>query len=295
MAEPASRPTAQRLSEDIGDVLSAIRRLIAEDASVPARGQGTVSSPIATESPWSTRAQSEPATEDEPAWPFGAFANAPGAPKPKARSAEIFSDWLESQGVLDPQSRSDATVLDIAQDATPLRLTDADRATPYATPDPLPVLKAATVVHSDDEDAFAEAFDWKARMRPEQPPAPVILNAHSATPHADPVAQPIANDMIKVKDAGADFGGLLCSLPWLDLASTSPSGADSEVCASDQADCGAPSDDPAAFRADDSVDESDMHKALRLIIREELARALADLGRNSPRTDPADSLIRVPI
>lgn len=275
MAEPASRPTAQRLSEDIGDVLSAIRRLIAEDASVPAPDQDVASSRTVTDSPWSTGARSEAATDDEPAWPFGTFANAPGAPKPKARSAEIFSDLLESQGVLDPQPQCSAAVSDIAQDTTPLRLTDADRATPYATPDPLPAPKATIVVHSDDEDAFAEAFDWKARMRPEQPPAPIIPHAHSAEQLADPCAKPVASDMIEVKDSPPDQRGLLCSLPWLDLACTFPSGADSDVCASDQADSEAPLTDSAAFRADDSVDESDMHKALRSIIREELALALA--------------------
>ncbi|MBK4217045.1 hypothetical protein JJJ17_14020 [Paracoccus caeni] len=116
--------SASRLSEDIGDVLSAIRRMIAEDeALIAARDR-----------------LSEGSKVDGPFW----------------------RDTVAAEEVLNGAATEQAEIIPLA----PLRLE-----TPVVSDDPLTVPDGAThqfeALVDLEEDDFAEAFDWKQRMRPE--------------------------------------------------------------------------------------------------------------------------------
>lgn len=245
MAEPTPQ-SAARLSEDIGDVLTAIRRLIADDEALSksrdklrsdrsaaidedaaeflARrygGNAALARRLA-------RHDGEDAPRDGDHWPLGRLANNPTAARPhaeRAAAAQIrrheepdgagkapsANDGQPPQNDLartlaalsrcdaieDQPFQSGSAAHQEAAPRTPLRLEPARRATAEAaTSDtaagagpgwrgwirPEPKLRADPVVAAshpaddrgdqfaalvDEQDEFAEAFDWKARMRPD--------------------------------------------------------------------------------------------------------------------------------
>lgn len=221
MAEPTPR-SAARLSEDIGDVLTAIRRLIAEDeALVAARERMTQAAEprfiqedggeflarrYGGNASLARKLAGVSASQDdlnEEGWPLGDQANAPDAARPTGQ-------------ILRHDFSTDARV---EQKEPPLRLDENLRSLPMQAEDPAqpgPGADFAAMVDDvADEAGFAEAFDWKARMRPDLPvtetgPAPepdcvparmspprsVWAVEHDALPdtqeQAAPIAQPAA-------------------------------------------------------------------------------------------------------
>lgn len=209
-----SRPhSASRLSEDIGDVLSAIRRLIAEDEALDhARDRLHCEKP--PHDPGSGLAyrfggpsalarrmvQDGPAARD--GQPGGTdFADHALIPPPRPRliadqhvpPARGAHGGLVARRDLPP--RRDAAPAAEPQELAPLRLGDSDRVDvlpKQVCGDPLPgapqvqpaagrsdaIRETAAVIVSTDEDDFAEAFGAKARMRPDaEPRAPADLTA----------------------------------------------------------------------------------------------------------------------
>lgn len=194
MADPRMSQNAARLSEDIGDVLTAIRRMIADDDALSSARDRI-------------RAERSGLVQDDAgdflARRYGGNAALArqmvaqaARPAPAPTPAELVPAELAPAPAI-PQfiTRARPEVVADAQPAsvTPLRL-EAERrvdepeapklsgwrawlrpepreaaavvhAEPVAEPAPAPV--AARVQDSGDDDDFAEAFDWKARMRPE--------------------------------------------------------------------------------------------------------------------------------
>lgn len=205
MAEPTPK-NAARLSQDIGDVLSAIRRLIAEDEALVAARDRLSRDPaprVIQEDSAEFLARryggnaglarklaglSTPSPEANDEWPLGDRANGDQATRP---SGTILRHDFAPHPEVAPRHGKPADRL------PPLRLGEVDRAEAepigarsFDTEHPasrtipqhledhpvVPPSSAArdfeSMVDEDDEASFAEAFDWKARMRPE-PPAPV--------------------------------------------------------------------------------------------------------------------------
>lgn len=245
--------SAARLSEDIGDVLTAIRRLIAEDeALVAARdrlaaervsrdgiidedsadflarrygGNAALARRLAQSSP-----RPEPAQQHE-GWPLGQLANAPDAarpsaapameaPQPRNQLARILSSQSAAatdQPDMPVSPRRDGQPVKAQTTAEPpLRLEPERRADPalrVTVPEfgwrsairaELPLGRyqpapgeagdagrqaaRAFAAMVDDEDDFAEAFDWKARMRPDPE-----KRASSSQPEIAQASQPVAS------------------------------------------------------------------------------------------------------
>ncbi|WP_347139738.1 hypothetical protein [Paracoccus sp. SSK6] len=189
MADPRFSQNAARLSEDIGDVLSAIRRMIADDDALSTARDGV-------------RDDRNGLVQDDAgeflARRYGGNAalarqlvGSAGRPAPVAAEPAKAPAAAQSPICAKPEALPMAKV-------SPLRLgaerriqePEAPKASGWrawlrpepreaarqVAPAPVPV--AASVVQADhdigdDADDFAEAFDWKARMRPElDEPAP---------------------------------------------------------------------------------------------------------------------------
>lgn len=192
MADPRFSQNAARLSEDIGDVLSAIRRMIADDDALSTARDGV-------------RDDRNGLVQDDAgeflARRYGGNAalarqlvESAGRPAPATFEAEPVKAPAAAQSLIcaKPEAVPMAKV-------SPLRLGAERRiqepeapkasgwrawlrpepreAAPQVAPAPEP---AAAIVGQadqdigDDADDFAEAFDWKARMRPElDEPAPL--------------------------------------------------------------------------------------------------------------------------
>lgn len=237
MAEPRLSHSASRLSEDIGDVLSAIRRMIAEDDALSSTRDRLQAERDALD----TLIQSNAIQEDagdflarryggdsalarklagatdksaasavEEGWPLGRSANGADAARPirVKRHGEMRAEPGNLPAVKGPVA--------VANDTAPLKLEqrvpqpdEAASAAPkqagwrsWLRPEPRKSLDNAAKlaievtptpeVQSfqdvvDDDSAFAEAFDWKSRMRPDLPEvvaAPV--EAPEATVAEDP-------------------------------------------------------------------------------------------------------------
>lgn len=177
MADPRFSQNAARLSEDIGDVLTAIRRMIADDDALSSARD-------------SIRAERTGLVQDD----AGEFlarrygGNAALARQMVETAARPAADPLPPEPApAIPQFilRAKPELVPPAN-VSPLRLGAERRVdeagTPKASgwrswlrpearetePEPAPAsLESAVAVIADDSDDFAEAFDWKARMRPE--------------------------------------------------------------------------------------------------------------------------------
>ncbi|VDS07073.1 hypothetical protein PARHAE_00245 [Paracoccus haematequi] len=204
MADPRMSQNAARLSEDIGDVLSAIRRMIADDDALSsardniraersslipddageflARRYGgnaalarqLVETTVRSAEPLA--AETMPDAAAAPAIPQFILRAKPDLVPPAANvsplrlGAERRVDEPEAaapkasgwRAWLRPEGRDAAPEIQ-AQPQIP------------ASPEPAGIVQALGD-GADDADDFAEAFDWKARMRPElEEPAPVVL------------------------------------------------------------------------------------------------------------------------
>lgn len=196
MADPRFSQNAARLSEDIGDVLTAIRRMIADDDalssardSIRAERGGLVqddageflarryggNAALARQMvekagrPVATPVAAEP--EPEPAHPIPQFIlRAAPAVVPAANASPLR---------LGAERRVDEPEAPKASGWRAWLRPEARETVPEVLPEPAPVpvsLDPAVVDIADDGDDFAEAFDWKARMRPElDEPAPLAL------------------------------------------------------------------------------------------------------------------------
>lgn len=196
MADPRFSQNAARLSEDIGDVLTAIRRMIADDDALSSARD-------------SIRADRTGLVQDDAgeflARRYGgnaALARQMVETAVRPAPAPAVEEVVETPPVPQFILRARPEVVPPA-DAAPLRLGAERRVEQPETPKPsgwrswlrpelreaAPQVEAATAPAADsfsalvddsaeDEDDFAEAFDWKARMRPEiEEPKPVALAA----------------------------------------------------------------------------------------------------------------------
>lgn len=193
MADPRFSQNAARLSEDIGDVLTAIRRMIADDDALSSARD-------------SIRADRTGLVQDDAgeflARRYGgnaALARQMVETAVRPAPAPAVEEVVETPPVPQFILRARPEVVPPA-DAAPLRLGAERRVEQPETPKPsgwrswlrpelreaAPQVEAAPAPAADsfsalvddsaeDEDDFAEAFDWKARMRPEiEEPSPVI-------------------------------------------------------------------------------------------------------------------------
>ena len=196
MADPRFSQNAARLSEDIGDVLTAIRRMIADDDALSSARD-------------SIRADRTGLVQDDAgeflARRYGgnaALARQMVGTAVRPAPAPAVEEVVETPPVPQFILRARPEVVPPA-DAAPLRLGAERRVEQPETPKPsgwrswlrpelreaAPQVEAAPAPAADsfsalvddsaeDEDDFAEAFDWKARMRPEiEEPKPVALAA----------------------------------------------------------------------------------------------------------------------
>ena len=196
MADPRFSQNAARLSEDIGDVLTAIRRMIADDDALSSARD-------------SIRADRTGLVQDDAgeflARRYGgnaALARQMVETAVRPAPAPAVEEVVETPPVPQFILRARPEVVPPA-DAAPLRLGAERRVEQPETPKPsgwrswlrpelreaAPQVDAAPAPAADsfsalvddsaeDEDDFAEAFDWKARMRPEiEEPKPVALAA----------------------------------------------------------------------------------------------------------------------
>lgn len=217
MADPRFSQNAARLSEDIGDVLTAIRRMIADDDalssardSIQAERNGLVQDDAGeflarryggnaalARQMVETAARPVPAAaapEPEPAPPVPQFIL---RARPEAAPAASVSPlWLGAERRVDEPEAPKASGW-----RAWLR-PEAREALPQVQPDPVPAaanLAGPVQDFADDADDFAEAFDWKARMRPElEEPAP------AASAEAKPVEQRLSGWALPPEPASVD-------------------------------------------------------------------------------------------
>lgn len=197
MAEPRTSQNAARLSEDIGDVLSAIRRMIADDQAlstardrIRAGRSGAVQDDAGEflARRYGGNAALARKLVESTARP-AADAAAP-APAPTADPASTVPPFvlrprlqvMPGAGGAPLRLEGERRVEDAEPSESPrpsgwrawLRAEVRETAVPVvAEPAPGADCAAAPRIDdgADDGDDFAEAFDWKARMRPE-PPVP---------------------------------------------------------------------------------------------------------------------------
>ncbi|WEF23636.1 hypothetical protein [Paracoccus sp. S3-43] len=194
MADPRLSQNAARLSEDIGDVLSAIRRMIADDDALSSARDNI-------------RAERSSLVQDDAgeflARRYGGNAAlarqmvetavrpvpAPVVPEPEPAPAvpqfilrakpEVVPATNVSPLRLGAERRVDEPEAQKASGWRAWLRPETREPEPRVEHDPTrgPVnLAEAVQDFSDDADDFAEAFDWKARMRPElEEPAPAAL------------------------------------------------------------------------------------------------------------------------
>lgn len=197
MGDPRFSQNAARLSEDIGDVLTAIRRMIADDDALSSARAGSHAG--------------HPATVQDDAGEFlarrygGNAALARQMVDRAARPVPAVAPPAMSPAAEPPSQPIRQTVLRTGAEAAqvsinvPLRLEAERRVDEVARPTGWrawlrpdshgPVVQTGTLpavsttvtcgTTAEDEDDFAEAFDWKVRMRPEiiTPEAPAAIQA----------------------------------------------------------------------------------------------------------------------
>lgn len=215
MADPRFSQNAARLSEDIGDVLTAIRRMIADDDalssardSIRAERNGLVQDDAGeflarryggnaalARQMVETAARPVPAAaapEPEPAPPVPQFIL---RARPEAAPAANVSPLR-----LGAERRVDEPEAPKASGWRAWLRPEAREALPQVEPDPVPAaanLAGPVQDFADDADDFAEAFDWKARMRPE-------LEEPAASAEAKPVEQRLSGWTLPPEPASVD-------------------------------------------------------------------------------------------
>lgn len=192
--------SAARLSEDIGDVLGAIRRLIAEDEAMDyvRENQGRQRSFASHDAPLASVRNGGAAAMARRMVADGVAAM---ADKPAEQRLPLIADRdrhvprMRSAPLTAHRDVPFEHAAGAAQSQSPLRLRESDRvigdAADWVWHDAQPVqANTLTGAHISDDD-FAEAFDAKARMRPELtkvtpvPQARMVVGKH---------ALPIEND-----------------------------------------------------------------------------------------------------
>lgn len=215
MADPRFSQNAARLSEDIGDVLTAIRRMIADDDalssardSIRAERNGLVQDDAGeflarryggnaalARQMVETAARPVPAAaapEPEPAPPIPQFIL---RARPEAAPAASVSPLR-----LGAERRVDEPEAPKASGWRAWLRPEAREALPQVEPDPVPAaanLAGPVQDFADDADDFAEAFDWKARMRPE-------LEEPAASAEAKPVELRLSGWTLPPEPASVD-------------------------------------------------------------------------------------------
>lgn len=224
MGDPRASQNAARLSEDIGDVLNAIRRMIADDDALSssrdsirsgrpglvqddageflARRHGGNAALARHIVETVTRPAPAPtAAEEEPKAPVAAVPSLILRPRSEAvpPADPVRSPLRAERRVDEPEpvkvSGWRAWLRPELREAAP----QVEAAAPM-----MDSLTERVETVAEDEDDFAEAFDWKARMRPdidEPKPQPMMAEARPAEPRhsgwvlspdpvvLDPVAQ----------------------------------------------------------------------------------------------------------
>ncbi|WP_207101211.1 hypothetical protein [Paracoccus shandongensis] len=190
MADPRFSQNAARLSEDIGDVLTAIRRMIADDDA------------LSTARDRLRAGRSDLVQDDAAEFLARRYGGNAALARQMVETAESTRPVAPELPEADDAPQVPAFILRAgakpAANAVPLRLgaerriAEPEGAKPSGwrawlrpemretarLPEPAPApasLEPAVLDIGDDADDFAEAFDWKARMRPElEEPAPVL-------------------------------------------------------------------------------------------------------------------------
>lgn len=189
MADPRMSQNAARLSEDIGDVLTAIRRMIADDDALSSARDRV-------------RAERSGLIQDDAgdflARRYGGNAALarrmvgssarPAAPEPAAPAVpefilrgkpEVVSATNVTPLRLEAERRVEEPEAPKASGWRAWLRPEAREPAPQVEPEAAPVAAPISLVQSvpdiGDDDDFADAFDWKARMRPElDEPAPAL-------------------------------------------------------------------------------------------------------------------------
>ncbi|MTD99254.1 hypothetical protein GIY56_03015 [Paracoccus sp. YIM 132242] len=190
MADPRFSQNAARLSEDIGDVLSAIRRMIADDDA------------LSTARDRIRAGRSDLVQDDAGEFLARRYGGNAALARQMVETAEAVRPALREPHDVEDAPQVPAFILRTAPKpaapVAPLKLAaerriaepeqakpsgwrawlrpEARESAPLPEPAPAPAsLEAAIQDIGEDADDFAEAFDWKARMRPElDEPAPVL-------------------------------------------------------------------------------------------------------------------------
>ena len=198
MADPRFSQNAARLSEDIGDVLTAIRRMIADDDALSSArdnirsGRGDVVRDDAGEflarryggNAALARQMVESVARPAPSPVEPEHAEAPAIPQFILRARPDAAPVANTSPLrLEAERRVEEPEAPKASGWRSWLRPETRDAAPQVEPEPVPVRPAmptsfqqAVEDLADDGDDFAEAFDWKARMRPElDEPAPVKM------------------------------------------------------------------------------------------------------------------------
>lgn len=194
MADPRLSQNAARLSEDIGDVLTAIRRMIADDDALSTArdhiraGRDGLVQEDAGEflarrhggNAALARQMVESAARPSPSPAAAEPIEAPAIPQFILRARpEVASASNVTPLRLEPERRVDEPETPKVSGWRAWLRQDIREPAPQVEvqPIPAPVMPQPAIEDgADDADAFAEAFDWKARMRPEPAEtAPVAL------------------------------------------------------------------------------------------------------------------------
>ncbi|WP_374301902.1 hypothetical protein [Paracoccus sp. (in: a-proteobacteria)] len=227
MADPRFSQNAARLSEDIGDVLTAIRRMIADDDAlstardhIRAKHKGVVQDDAgdflarrhggnAALARQMVESSVRPLPSPVPAEP----AEAPAIPQFILRARpETVAKTNAAPLRLEAERRIEEAEAPKVSGWRAWLRPEARDAGAEALPGPVPASPPASLRPevlqdmADDADDFAEAFDWKARMRPE-----LEVHVPAAPAEAKPVEQRLSGWAMSPQPLDADPVALLAA------------------------------------------------------------------------------------